>query len=133
MWVSDFYGTGVWYLATPYSKWAGGIDDAAHRAALIATTLHHQGLVVFSPIVHSHALCVADREAGLHRLDALSHDYWLKLDKAHAAASCGLIVAMMEGWRESAGIRREIAWYKQEFKTKPRFQLDPEDLYLMPM
>jgi hypothetical protein len=128
MHVKRFSGSGVWYLATPYSKWPAGPDDAAHQAALLAIRLQAAGLVVYSPIVHSHALCVADKS-----LDHLNHDFWLRIDRTHIAGSCGLIVAQMPGWEASKGVEQEIDWFRCDFKAKPRFLLDLDDLHLTPL
>lgn len=124
----DLTSRGVWYLATPYSKWKGGHDDAAHQAALITTRLQNRGLVVYSPIVHSHALCVADKKSGVGSLDHLSHAYWLDIDRVHIDSSCGLIIAGMDGWKESTGITQEIEWYRQDYPRKTRLFLDPAEL-----
>ena len=46
------------YLATPYSKYHRGQDEAFIAAANIAGRLIARGLDVFSPIVHGHPLAV---------------------------------------------------------------------------
>jgi hypothetical protein len=59
------------------------------------------GLVVFSPIAHTHPiaeLCVLPS----------SWNYWQKYDEAMILGGCKVIVCMMDGWRESKGVTAEI-------------------------
>ena len=124
-----YHPKGVWYLATPYSHWPLGHDAAAREAAMVTTRLQNDGLVVYSPIVHSHQLCVVDRTLAHPTLDHLSHEYWLGIDRVHIASACGLIVVRMPGWGESFGVRQEIGWFRDDFPAKPRFLLSPHDMY----
>lgn len=94
--------TGFWYLATPYSKYPLGTMLAHQHACELAARLFRAGINVYSPIAHTHAL------AEIGGLDG-HFDQWAAFDEALIAASDGLIVAMMRGWRESAGIAAEIA------------------------
>ena len=80
-------GDGFWYLATPYSKWAAGIDDAALMAARIAGSLARYRVAVFSPIAHSHAVAMASG------IDPRDHTIWIPLDDPFMDAARGLIVA----------------------------------------
>lgn len=112
--------SGYYYLATPYSKWAAGLDDAAQTAAWLAGRLIVAGVVVYSPIAHSHAIA---RAAGI---DPYDHAVWLPADRPLFDAAHGLLVAALEGWRDSYGICEEITWAKSQ--RKPRFLLDPRAL-----
>lgn len=116
---------GFWYLATPYSKWKGGLDDAALMAARIAGALARYRVCVFSPIAHSHAVAVASD------LDPRDHDIWIPLDEPFMASACGLIVADVEGWRDSYGVTIEIHRFRDA--RKPRFLLDPDSLLVEPL
>lgn len=60
------------------------------------------GLVVFCPIAHTHPIAV---RCELPR----GWDYWKRFDHEFIAASSKVIVAMMDGWRESRGVTAEIA------------------------
>jgi hypothetical protein len=115
-------GRGFYYLATPYSKWKAGLDDAAKQAALLAGALIKRGIGVYSPIAHSHTIAVAAD------IDPFSHEIWLPADKPLADAAFGLIVAGLDGWRESYGIGKEIEWFG--LARKPRYLLDPSSLTL---
>lgn len=112
------------YLASPYSKWKAGIDDACVKVARIAGRLIAQGLPIFSPIAHSHTVCVASG------LDPYAHDIWLPADAPMFAGARGMIIAPMDGWRESYGIGEEIKWCGRD--RKPVFILDIETLELDP-
>jgi hypothetical protein len=118
------YVAGFWYLATPYSKWANGIDDAAFVAAEVAAKIIRRGVPVYSPIAHTHPIAVVGN------IDPLDHAIWMPMDKPIFDAAVGLIVAMLEGWRESYGIGKEIAWC--EAAGKPIFMLDPKTMELSP-
>lgn len=127
------YPRGVYYLATPYSNWPLGHDAAAREAAMVTTRLQNSGFVVYSPIVHSHQLCMVDRSQLHPTLDHLSHEYWLAIDRVHVESACGLIVACMPGWDESRGVKQEVGWFRADFPEKPRFLLAPYDMYFAPL
>lgn len=109
---------GFFYLATPYSKWKGGLDDAFGLAAREAARLMRRGIPVFSPIAHSHPIAV---HGGI---DPLSHDFWLPADAPMMAAATGLIVLRADGWEQSYGIGEEIKAFKAA--GKPVLYIDPE-------
>jgi nucleoside 2-deoxyribosyltransferase len=84
----------------------------------IAARLMENGMEVFCPIAHSHA--VAE-----HLPDALryDHEFWMKQDLPILDKCDMLIIAQLEGWKESKGVREEF-----EFATKknlPIGMLDP--------
>ena len=108
------------YLATPYSKYPGGLDKAFVDAARLAGLLLKTGVIVYSPIAHTHPIAVHSA------LDPLDHDIWLPFDEAMMARCSCLIVAMMDGWRDSRGIAHEIEVFKKA--EKPIFHLDPKSL-----
>ena len=109
-----------YYWASPYSKWPGGPDDAAHMVARIAGEAIKRGVSVYSPIAHSHAISRAAN------IDVYSHEIWLPADKPIAHHACGMIICGMPGWRDSYGIGEEIRWFKAH--KKPIYLLDFETL-----
>ena len=111
---------GYWYLATPYSKWAEGLDDAAFTACKLRGRLMLRGVRAFSPIVHSHYVARAAN------IDPYSHAIWLPDDKPFFELAHGLLVADLPGWRESVGVGEEIKWARAH--GKPRFLIDPASL-----
>lgn len=109
---------GYWYLATPYSKHPGGVEEAADEACAVAAHLMREGLSIFSPIAHSHAVAIGGG------LDLTDHDFWMPLDRPLFDGACGVIVAMMEGWEDSVGVAAEIEWAKRD--GKPILYVDCE-------
>lgn len=93
----------IFYIATPYSQYAQGREQAWRDACAAAATLIKRGLFVFSPVAHSHPI------AEFGDIDPLCHKTWMPLDLAMLDECAGLVVVMMPGWRESIGVQREIA------------------------
>jgi hypothetical protein len=112
----------LFYLATPYSKHPGGPVLAYRRAAEIAARLMRKRLSVFCPIAHSHPI------ATYGALDPLDHDLWMPLDHEFMQRCDALIVAEMDGWRESYGVTQERAHFK--CLGKPTFYLCPRYMTL---
>jgi hypothetical protein len=46
------------YLATPYSKFSGGINMAFVEASIFAARLLALGVKIYSPIAHTHPLAI---------------------------------------------------------------------------
>lgn len=100
----------LWYVATPYSKYPGGIEKAFIDASKATADLMRQGMAVYSPIAHTHPIAI---HGGI---DPMDHGIWMPLD-AHMMARCdGLAVVMMPGWRESKGIGIEIDTFEKAGK-----------------
>jgi len=99
-----------WYLATPYSRYADGLDAAFAEAARQAALLVRAGIPVYSPIAHTHPVAI---HGGL---DPLDHSIWLPADQAFMDAARGLVVCMMPGWDESYGIAVEIETFERAAK-----------------
>ena len=116
-WTGGFY-----YLGTPYSKYPYGTEAAFETAAAIAGELLKQAVPIFSPIAHSHPL------AQYGNIDPLDHKIWLPADRPMMDAAAGLIVAKMEGWRESYGLTHEIEVFTAA--RKPVLYLDVQDFTL---
>jgi hypothetical protein len=111
---------GYWYLATPYSRWSRGLDDAALEAARLTGRLLRANVRVYSPIVHSHAV------AAVSGLGPVSHEFWMWADAPMIEAAHGLLVADMDGWTLSAGVTAEIAAFGRA--GKPVLLLCPTTL-----
>lgn len=102
----------ITYLCSPYSSPDAAVREMRFRAACrAAAELIAEGDTVFCPIAHSHSIAV---HGGV---DALDGDVWLSQDLAIAAALADarleplrLMVLMLDGWRESVGIQRELDW-----------------------
>jgi len=111
---------GLWYLATPYSKYPTGIEQAFKDAAALTGRLLVEGVRAYSPIAHTHPVAIY---AGLNPLD---HNIWLPFDEAMMAVADGIIVAKMPGWHHSFGINYEVDVFERA--GKPVRYLDPESL-----
>jgi hypothetical protein len=114
----------LYYLATPYSKYAKGIEVAFADAAALAARLLVAGHKVYSPIAHTHPLAVHGK------LDPLDHAIWLPFDGAMMRACDAILVAHMDGWQQSKGVLHEIRVFAKA--NKPIFDLDPDTLAITP-
>jgi hypothetical protein len=96
----------VIYVASPYSHDNPAIMEERYHLALIACArLISLGAVVYSPIVHGHAIA---------QTGAIATDFktWEKqcltmLDKADV-----LLVLMLSGWTQSVGVNAEINHFR---------------------
>jgi hypothetical protein len=105
------------YLASPYSHMDRTVEALRFgEVCRIAGVLMSRGLIVFSPIAHTHP--IAER-CDLPR----GWDYWKHFDEEFIDASEKVIVAMMPGWEQSKGIAGEIRIAKE--KGIPVEYLDP--------
>lgn len=105
------------YLATPYSKYPAGIEEAFKLACRAAGMLIKAGVPVYSPIAHMHPVAI---QTGL---DPKAHDIWLPADRPFMIAARALVVLRAESWECSYGIGEEI----KEFASmgKPIHYFDP--------
>jgi hypothetical protein len=106
------------YLATPYSKYKKGLEEAYKDAARLAGRLLRMGVKLYSPICHTHPIAIH----GV--LDPLDHSIWLPFDEAIMAKADAMLVAKMDGWTESKGIQHEIGVFG--LAEKPVYYLDVE-------
>lgn len=95
------------YLASPYSKYPGGREEAYQEACKMAANLMEKGYNIFCPIAHSHAI------ETLGMTDVHDGDWWLKQDFAVLENCDELLVYQMPGWDESYGVRQEIDYAEQ--------------------
>lgn len=105
------------YLATPYTDYPRGVDNAFWDACTIAGDLLFTGIKVFCPIAHGHAV---EMHSDIRRNDM---SIWGPLNARMMAACDVLIVAHLEGWADSKGIAEEVRAF--EAAGKPIFDLDP--------
>lgn len=91
------------YLAVPYSHPDPAVRlarfEAANRAAGL---LMREGLLVFSPISHTHPIAEA---CGL----PLGWDYWQAYDRAVLSCCSKVIVLELDGWQNSIGVMNELS------------------------
>ena len=111
---------GYWYLATPYSKFPGGLEAAFAAAADLAAKLIALQVPVYSPIAHTHPIALVGG------LDPLDHSIWLPADRPLMAAAHGLLVAALPSWEESFGIAQEIADFQRRYRPIVRLDIEAE-------
>jgi hypothetical protein len=111
------------YLGTPYTKYKDGIEAAFREASKLAARLLQAGIIVYSPIAHTHPIAIHGK------LDAHDLSIWLPFDEAIMTRCDVLIVAHMDGWQDSKGIAYEIAFFEKA--NKPIFDLDVESLAMI--
>jgi Domain of unknown function (DUF1937) len=105
------------YLATPYSKYPGGINAAYELASREQALLVWAGVPVFCPIAHTHG-------AAIHGdLDPKDHGIWLKADAPFMDGAAGLIMLKAETWQDSYGMRKEQEAFRDA--GKPVFWMTP--------
>lgn len=123
-WIHENEGPPLYYLATPYTKYAKGINAAFMDAAELAARLLGAGHKVYSPIAHTHPVAIHGK------IDPLDHDIWLPFDGAMMAKCDALLVAHMDGWQQSKGVLHEIQVFAKA--SKPIFDLDVDTLAMTP-
>lgn len=111
-----------WFIASPYSKYPGGLDAAFRLAVRARGLLLQCGVPCFTPIVHSHPVAF---ECGLDPRDL---NIWLPAEEPLRKNAYGLIVLCGESWEDSEGTKLEI----QEFKdlNKPVRYMQPNKITL---
>lgn len=109
--------TNLCYLATPYTRYKSGLEQAFKDAARIAAHLLLAGVKVYSPICHTHPI------AHFGNLDPLDSSIWLPFDEAMMRACGVLIVGQLDGWEDSVGVAHEVKFF--ETAGKPIYDLDP--------
>lgn len=97
------------FLACPYSHADAEVVEQRFRACNeVAATIVRAGHVVFSQVSMSHPinLCLAELDrAAIGRL-------WAPVDAFYMDHLEELIVLDLPGWRDSAGIRREMEFFE---------------------
>lgn len=112
-----------WYLASPYSKYRYGMDAAWRRVCGVTGRLVKAGVPVYSPIAHTHPVALYSY------MDPTDHKIWLPADEPMMRAASGLLVLMMEGWRDSLGVQFEIDHFATD--NMPIYYLTWPDLNVL--
>lgn len=98
-----------WYVASPYSKYPKGLDEACAEVCRSAALLVKADIPIFCPIAHSHPIATV---GGLPD----DYNFWKTQDKVMMAIAHGLIVVMMDGWELSHGVSDEIKTFREAGK-----------------
>jgi len=104
------------YLATPYSGTQKQQLERFEAACRIAGEIIKHGYCVFSPISHSHFIALIGDIPG-------SHEFWKAQNESWLSWSDEVWVAKMSGWKESAGVKWEMAWAEEN--GRPVEFIDP--------
>jgi len=121
--LDDLRGLDI-YLGTPYGKYPAGLEQAFIDACKLCGALMLGGLVVYSPIAHTHPIAL---HAGI---DPVDHRIWLPFDRVRMDKADAMLVAMMRSWETSIGIQHEINVFMEA--GKPVYFLDVEEMKLAP-
>lgn len=95
------------YLASPYSKFPYGREEAFKQVCKKAAKLMEEGLSIFCPIAHSHPI----EKEGMN--DTKDGDWWLRQDLAVLKHCDKLLVYKMPGWDTSYGVNEEVNFAKK--------------------
>lgn len=111
----------LFYLATPYTKYPHGIEQAFIDACkLAARLLNEKKFSVYSPIAHTHPIAIHGN------IDPYELSIWLPFDANMIRVCNSLLVAHMDGWEQSSGIAHEVDEFSRA--RKPILDLDPKTL-----
>jgi hypothetical protein len=111
------------YLASPYTAYKGGMEQAFIDVAILAGRLFAIGIPTFSPIAHAYPY------VKYGNLDPFDYPAWKPIQERLMDACDSLIVAHMDGWESSVGIAHEVAYFERS--KKPIFDLNVETLVLI--
>lgn len=90
------------YLASPYTDNDPALMELRWREACAATAaLMRKGVMVFSPIAHSHSVAI-------HGALPTGWDWWQRYDALYLERCSSMIVLTLAGWESSRGVRDEI-------------------------
>lgn len=95
------------YLASPYTKYPAGVDQAFVDVSRIAARLMLGGINIYSPIAHCHPIAIHGN------IDPLNQAFWLANQTRMMDLATVLIVAQMEGWEKSFGVAHEIEFFEK--------------------
>jgi len=91
------------YLASPYSHDDPKIrEERFNKVNKAAASLMSQGLIIFSPISHTHPIALAGALP-------LGWAFWHEYDYEFISMCNKVLVLKLEGWENSIGVNAEIA------------------------
>ena len=97
---------GYWYLATPYTKYPAGIEEAWKHACQAAGWLTDRGVPNYCPIAESHPIAIAGG------IDPRNHDIWIVRNRPLLHHAVGGIIVQMPEWTESYGVKIEMDHFR---------------------
>jgi hypothetical protein len=95
------------YLASPYTHTDPDVmQERFEYVRAAAAEMLARGEIVYSPIVHGHAIATA------HDLPT-DFEFWMRHSFAMLERADNLYVLRLDGWLESRGVTAEIGWWKR--------------------
>lgn len=110
-------GGRFWYLASPFSQYPGGHAEAERIVCEISDALDGAGIAHYCPIRET---C---RIIARAKVDPMDHEFFQTINRPWMHRAHGIVVATMDGWRQSKGVREELAYFNAA--GKPVWLLDP--------
>lgn len=108
------------YLASPYSSPDPAVKEKRFKdVCRAAGWLMHDGIAIFCPIAHSHPIDAELAEFG-------DHEFWLRQDFAVLRHCGAMFVLMLDGWKESHGVRKEIEF--AQYIGLPVVYIEPHEV-----
>lgn len=102
--------SGFTYLASPYTHPSPLVrQERFNKVLRVAARMMLHGEAVFCPIAHSHPIALAMTHTGA----ATDHGFWMSQDIPVLRHASKLTVLMLEGWRDSRGVKQEIAFARE--------------------
>jgi Domain of unknown function (DUF1937) len=114
--ITDLQKYNLLYLASPYSKYPTGIDQAFKDISKIAAAFIRAKVKIYCPIAHTHPIAIHGD------LDPFDHEVWMAVDEPLLKICDGLVIVMLPGWQKSDGINIELNHALQT--NKPIFYYD---------
>lgn len=98
----------LWYLASPYTHSEEKVMAERFEAvSKVTVELLKRSLFVFSPIAYNHPMNRCD-----YRLP-VTWDFWKPYDLSFLERCTGVIVLMIDGWKESVGVTAEVQFAEE--------------------
>jgi hypothetical protein len=95
---------GFWYLATPFTNYPLGHEQAWLDACRLRGELVRMGISAYSPIAETYG---AVKQMNL----PVDHIFWKADNESKMIHAYGLIMAELPGWADSEGMDREHKWF----------------------
>lgn len=111
-------GDGYWYLASPFSNYPDGHEQAWLDVCRVRGELLNHGIFSYSPIAESWG---AVKQMKL----PTDHVWWRGDNLSKMIPAVGCIVVKLLSWDVSAGVDDEIKWFKQNRGNDSIVWLDP--------
>ena len=109
------------YVACPYFHKSQDVMSARFEAVnAFCAELMREGLLIFSPISHTHPIA----QYGLPK----GWDFWKAYDQVYLDMCAGAIVLRLGGWENSTGVAAEIA--EMNLQRKPVVYANSNDAML---